>query len=368
MTTFSETALALMQVEAAVGGTVLASEATASGLGGVGRAATPSAAIRDAIAATRAGARASVVLAPDEVLGALDGLAAAAVARAPIVVHVVPVGGAPGALSTGRDELAPALDVGAGVVVSWAEQDAVDVAIALHRAAEDSETPFLHLLDVPAAERAPGSATSLPDAAAVTRFLGAARPAGAGVADGVPALRKRAERGFAARVPFALTAALREVGDLFGRPLGAVERFETTDADEIVVAVGSAFLAARDAARALRREGKRVGAVGLRALRPFFGAEVVKAVARARAIVVAEPLDLALAPCGPAASGLKAAFADALTWAPGFPGVGRIPPIVSAAFATVDGAVRERDVRLALDEIAAGERARRLVVFGSDQG
>jgi len=35
--------------------------------------------------------------------------------------------------------------------------------------------------------------------------------------------------------------------------------------------------------------------------------------------------------------GLKAAFADALTWAPGFPGVGRVPPIVSVVFATIEG-------------------------------
>ncbi|HTN90430.1 MAG TPA: transketolase, partial [Sorangium sp.] len=61
-----------------------------------------------------------------------------------------------------------------------------------------------------------------------------------------------------------------------------------------------------------------------------------------------------------------AAFADALTWAPGFPAVGRIPPIISATFATIDGTITERDVRLSLAEIASGERARRHMVFGSD--
>jgi pyruvate-ferredoxin/flavodoxin oxidoreductase len=82
--------------------------------------------------------------------------------------------------------------------------------------------------------------------------------------------------------------------------------------------------------------------------------------------VVIEPLDVALAPCGPVAASLKAAFADALTWAPGFPGVGRIPPIVSAVFATIDGSIGEADVRTALAESANGDRARRVLVFGSD--
>jgi pyruvate-ferredoxin/flavodoxin oxidoreductase len=159
---------------------------------------------------------------------------------------------------------------------------------------------------------------------------------------------------------------MRELGELTGRHVSAVERCDTTDAEEIVLTVGGAFPAARDVVRSLRAQGRRVGLVGLRALRPFFAAEVVKALGRAKAIVAIEPLDVPLAPCGPIAAGVKAAFADALTWAPGFPGIGRIPPIISATFATIDGAIAERDVRLSLAEIATGERARRLIVFGSD--
>jgi pyruvate-ferredoxin/flavodoxin oxidoreductase len=159
---------------------------------------------------------------------------------------------------------------------------------------------------------------------------------------------------------------MREVGERTGRGLSAIERHDTLDAEEILVAVGAAYEPALRVARGLREEGRRVGAVGLRSLRPFFAAEAVKTVARAKALVVLEPLDVALAPSGPMAASLKAAFVDALTWAPGFPGVGRIPPIVSAVFATLPGAVRDEDVRAALDELAAGDRARRVIVFGSD--
>jgi pyruvate-ferredoxin/flavodoxin oxidoreductase len=45
--------------------------------------------------------------------------------------------------------------------------------------------------------------------------------------------------------------------------------------------------------------------------------------------------------------------------------VGHIPPIVSVAFATLAGGVSEREVREALGELAAGDRAKRLLVFGS---
>jgi len=353
---------ALIRAEAAVCETIFATESVASPrseprLRSVG---TASDAIRGAVLD---GKRASVVIGAEDVLRSLDALAEAAMARAPIVVHVVTSGhGTRAGRTAGRDELAPALDVGAGVLVTWSAQDAVDAALVAHRAAEDSETPFLHVFDGPTGAGAP---VLLPDPALVTHFLGPHRGAG-GRAAGGDLERKQAERSYASRVPFALGSAMREIGELTGRGVAPIERHDTLDAEEILVAVGAAFRPARELASSLRREGRRVGALGLRSLRPFFAADAVKAVARARAIVVLEPLDVALAPSGPMAASLKAAFADALTWAPGFPGVGRIPPIVSALFATLAEPIDQADVRAALDELGAGDRARRVVVFGSD--
>lgn len=365
----------ILKAEAAVAGAIFSTWDGASDR--VSRVATGAEAVAAAARAARGGERAAVLLAPSELLGALHALHAAARARAPITVHVASDerpsdaaadGGA--ALHTpGRDEIVPALDVGAGVLVTWSAQDAVDLTLAVRRAAEDSETPFLIFSD------GAGDVLALPGSGLVAKFLGESRAIAA--SEGVaPAARdephhvasKRAERGFASRVPFALAGAMRELGELTGRPMAPVERWETADAEEIVVAVGEAFPAARAVAAALRRDGRKVGVVGLRALRPFFAAEIVKATARARAVVVIEPLDVALAPCGPLASSIKAAFADALTWAPGFPGVGRIPPIVSAVFATLSGGIGEADVRAALAEFASGDRARRVLVFGSDAG
>lgn len=370
----------IAHVELAAGGALFATPAVVPGDLPTERATNATEAIRGATARAIAGQRASVVIGAHELVGALAALGEAAAVRAPITVHVVE---RRGGLSVGRDELAPALDVGAGVLVTWSGQEAADIALVARRAAEDSETPFLHLVDLHthALPSDASAASYVSDARALAaRFLGAERPASSfndktppqGEADDGPrpqsrgVHRKRAERGFAARVPFAVTSAMRELGEITGRHLSAIERVDTTDAEEIVLTVGCAFPAAREVVRSLRAQGRRVGLIGLRVLRPFFGPELVKALGRAKAIVTIEPLDVPLAPCGPVAAGVKAAFADAITWAPGFPGVGRIPPIISATFATIDGTITERDVRLSLAEIASGERARRLVVFGSD--
>ncbi len=325
---------------------------------------TPAGAVGAATVAALAGQRAAVVLESDELFGALGAIHAAARARAPFVIHVIDRSGAGATL--GRDELAPALDLGAGVLAAWSAESAVDLALAARRAAEDSETPWLLV-----SEGLGGVVgVKAPERALITQFHGETRVdaprSGAPSEPEEHISAKRAERSYASRAPFALASALRQLGDLTGRPLHAVERHAAADAEEIIVAFGAAYVVACGVADQLRAEGRRVGAVGVRSLRPFFGAEAVKAAARARAIAVIEPLDVALAPSGPLATSFKAAFADALTWAAGFPGVGRIPPIVSAVFATLDGGVGERDVRSILDELRNGDRARRVLVFGSD--
>jgi pyruvate-ferredoxin/flavodoxin oxidoreductase len=325
---------------------------------------TPAGAVGAATVSALAGQRVAVVLESDELFGALGAIHAAARARAPFVIHVIDRVGAGATL--GRDELAPTLDLGAGVLAAWSAQSAVDLALCARRAAEDSETPWILV-----SEGLGGAAgVKLPERSLITRFLGETRVdaprSGAPTAPEDHISAKRAERGYATRAPFALASALRQLGELTGRPLHAVERHACVDAEEIIVAFGAAYVVACDVADQLRAEGRRVGAVGVRSLRPFFGAEAVKLAARARAIAVIEPLDVALAPSGPLATSFKAAFADALTWAAGFPGVGRIPPIVSAVFATLDGGVGEPDVRSILDELRNGDRARRVLVFGSD--
>lgn len=316
-------------------------------------------ALQRAVTLASGGARTAVVLGGDELLGGLSELKHAVARHAPLVVHVLerPSGGA----RAGRDELAPALEVGAGVVVSGTAQQGVDLALAIRRAAEDSELPFLHLVDAPARE----VALALPERALVETFLGPPPSPKPPAPPPTRADAKRDERAFAARAPFALQSAFRELGEWTGRTLRAVDRGNTGDVEEVIVAVGGAVEPAGHAVEQLRREGGRVGLVSIVALRPFFAAEAVKAVSRAHAVLVLEPLDVALAPSGPVATALKAAFADAITWTPGFPGVGKVPPTISATVATLERPIGEEEIRALLAELEDGERARRVIVFGT---
>lgn len=338
----SPLATALSEASRAVGATV---HSAGAALGE--RASSPAEAVR---AASRAEGRAAVVLLPSELGEAVAAIAAAALHHAPVVVHV------PFASQDDRSAIAPLSETGAALVCTWSPEDAALAGVALHRAAHDSEVPFVHLYDAPQG----GALPARLGAAAIEAILGPPHPRASH-----PQFEGREHvRSFASRVPFALAAAFRAVSEHNGHPLHLLERFDTADADEVIVTYGRTVPVACAVAKARRTAGRKVGVLGVRALRPFLSADVVKAISRAKAAVVIEPLDPALDPTGPLAACVKGAFFDALTWAPGFPGVGRVPPIVSvtSARASVDAA----DVEAALAELSNGERARRIVVLGSD--
>jgi pyruvate/2-oxoacid:ferredoxin oxidoreductase alpha subunit len=79
----------------------------------------------------------------------------------------------------------------------------------------------------------------------------------------------------------------REFGELFGRNYARMfweDRLD--DADIIIVAMGSLAMEAIVAADMLRKEGHKVGVLGLRVFRPFPKSELVRALRKARLIVV----------------------------------------------------------------------------------
>ncbi|MGE5618153.1 MAG: transketolase C-terminal domain-containing protein [Sphingomonadaceae bacterium] len=78
-----------------------------------------------------------------------------------------------------------------------------------------------------------------------------------------------------------------EYGRLFGRDWdGAVEGYQTEDADALIVAMGSMVAAARQAVDAMRGAGKRIGLVKVRSFRPFPFQELARLAGRARALAV----------------------------------------------------------------------------------
>ena len=79
----------------------------------------------------------------------------------------------------------------------------------------------------------------------------------------------------------------REFGELFGRSYDCMfweDRLD--DADIVIVAMGSLAMEAIVAADMLRKEGHKAGVLGLRVFRPFPKSELVRALRKARLIVV----------------------------------------------------------------------------------
>jgi pyruvate ferredoxin oxidoreductase alpha subunit len=257
------------------------------------------------------------------------------------------------------DDLFWAMLLGAGV------SDAVDLALVARRAAEDSGCPFFVVHEGSHAHAV--EPVSAPSRELCEAFVGR----GAGRVRRAPspedAAGSASDRAFAERVPFALGSAMRELEALTGRHHDVIERVPANDAAVALVgagALGDSLLADVDR---LRAGGHDVSGVRVIAWRPFPAPRLVKALGRALAVTVLERVDVPLASGAPLAVQLKAAFADALTWAPDYPGVGRIPRIVSGVIAP-DREVDSADLDAIVHNLLADERGKRSFVLGGEEG
>jgi pyruvate ferredoxin oxidoreductase alpha subunit len=76
-----------------------------------------------------------------------------------------------------------------------------------------------------------------------------------------------------------------EVGKKFGKKYSQpIEEFETRDAEIILVVMGSAFGAMKEAVKNLRQLGKKVGAIRIRTFRPFPSEAILKVLGKAKKI------------------------------------------------------------------------------------
>lgn len=265
--------------------------------------------------------------------------------RRAVVVHAV-LGG------TARDVLDAhaALDLGGPALFSRDGQDGADLAVVAHRLAEDAEVPVLvvHEADGPA------SKVLAADAALVRGALEPAPPP-LGPSEG------RRHRVAGERAPFALASALRAFERFAGRKQDVVRAVRLEGASIVLVAAGGVALAARAAIEELASKTGElpVGLLEVVSLRPFPGREIVKALSRARAIAIVERADTPLAQSSSLALAVKAAFADALTWTPGYPGIGRVPALFSAC---IDPNPESRDLLRVVERIHEGDLAPRSFV------
>ncbi len=306
-----------------------------------------------------AGERVAIVASARTLASARNGLRSIAAKRLGVVAHAVgdlDAGGYADALALG--------DLGWGVLFASTGAESLDLALVARRAAEDSGCPFVvahersadrHVEPVAAPSRDLCEAFVGAASARVRRLTDAAHPVHAAVT----------ARVFAERVPFALGSALRELGALTGRHHDVFERAPATDTGIVLVglgAVGDSLVAEVDR---LRAGGHDVGAVKIVALRPFAGARIIKALSRALVVSILERSDAALAQSNPLALEIKAAFADALTWAPDYPGIGRIPRIVSGVVGADGHQLDAIELDAVVHHALADERGKRTFVLGS---
>jgi pyruvate-ferredoxin/flavodoxin oxidoreductase len=331
--------------------------------------------VRRCARAAEQGERAALVARASALVAARSELASMAARRLEVVVHSLaePSRGDAPASDTG---LAPALaldDLLWGMLLCAGVSDAIDLALIARRAAEDSGCPFFVVHEVAHAHDV--EPVAAPSRELCEAFVGPAQGRarrgspgeaegqGVGGLDAPPA----DDRAFAERLPFALGSAMRELESLTGRHHDVIERAPGSDAGLALVGAGALGDSIVADVERLRAGGHDVAAVRVVAWRPFPAPRLVKALGRALVVAVLERVDQPLASGAPLAVQLKAAFADALTWAPDYPGIGRIPRIVSG-IAAPEREVDSRDLDAIVQHAIADERGKRTFVIGSVTG
>lgn len=100
----------------------------------------------------------------------------------------------------------------------------------------------------------------------------------------------------------------KEYESLSGRGYSYFEEYQTKDADYVIVVMGSATGAAKDACDKLRAQGKKVGVLKIRVFRPFPAEELAAALKNVKAIAAMDRAESFSGNSGPMAAELKAAL------------------------------------------------------------
>lgn len=328
-------------------------------LGDVSQTSSEDALWTQAREAAAAGKRVAIVLRAEAIASAREALRKIAQHRLAVVAHAV--------AGHGSEDLAALCDLGWGVLSASGPEDSFDLSLVARRAAEDSGVPFVVVHSLGHASAGMGRAVALaalPTEKACKAFVGPSSRVLARHDPAHPSMTPIGDRAFAERVPFALGSALREYGDASGRRHDVFDKTPLGEPALVLVGMGPIGDALVHAVPELRARGYDVGAIHVTTLRPFPGARLVKALARALAVTVLEPADEPLGHGGLLARELKCAFTDALTWAPGFPGIGRIPKL----FTGVTGLSFDVDDLASIcDNMLADERGKRSFSFSDTE-
>jgi pyruvate-ferredoxin/flavodoxin oxidoreductase len=225
-------------------------------------------------------------------------------------------------IHAGHDDVMAVADTGWGILFARNVQEVADLTAIARRVAEETETPFLVVQD--------GFLTThtlenvlLPEDELLRNFVGDPRlrirnlfePAEglmSGVVQNQDSYMKGrvAQRAWYDRIPTVLADAMAEWTALTGRHYGLVDAYQTSDAEHIVVAMGTIADSTRDVVDHLRAQGVRAGALTVTSFRPFPAAQIGAALVNAKSVAVIERTDEPAASANPLTRELKAALAD----------------------------------------------------------
>jgi pyruvate-ferredoxin/flavodoxin oxidoreductase len=235
--------------------------------------------------ATLRGALATTYTASQGLLLMIPNMYKVAGELSPAVIHVAARAVATHALSIFGDhsDVMAARQTGWAMLAAGSVQEAADLAAVAHAATLESRVPFLHFFDgfrtsheiatiaLPSRDDLGALVDDTAVAAHRARGLDPDRPVIRGTAQNPDTFfqAREAANGYHAAVPAIVERVLARFADRTGRSYGLVEYVGAPDANRVVVLMGSAAGAAREAVRELDARGERVGALIVRLFRPF---------------------------------------------------------------------------------------------------
>lgn len=299
--------------------------------------------------------------------------------RLPVVFHIGARALTSQALNihAGHDDVMGVADCGWGMLFARNAQEAADLSLIARRIAEESETPFFNVQD--------GFLTThtvetlrLPEPELMRRFVGdpnaehrlrdlmdPSHPIMSGVVQNQDSYMKGkiAQRYFYDRLPAITREVMERFYDLTGRRYGMVDPYRLEDAEYAIVGMGSLVETASATVDYLRdKEAVKIGTLHVTSFRPFPGPEIVEALKHLKAISVIERMDNPGAQSNPLAAEIKAAFADGLSGAPGYPRIERIPVIYSGSAGLGGRDIRPGDFVAVADHMRRGNGERFFVL------
>ena len=275
----------------------------------------------------------------------------------------------------GHDDVMAVNDTGWGILLAKNAQAAGDLALIARRAAENSDTPFLNCQDGFLTTHTVES-VHLPEPDLMKLFVGDSReklvnlmdphnPIMSGVVQNQDSYMKGkiAQRAYYDKVEESVVEAMDEFYRLTGRRYDLVESYCLEDAEYVIVGMGSMIETCEATVDYVRKtKGLKVGAVHVTCYRPFPGPELVEALKHVKALAVIERMDNPMGQSNPLTVEVKAAFADALTGAAGYPEIDRVPTIYSGSAGLGSRDVRAGDFVAAFQHMARGEKRRYFVL------